>query len=646
MGRWGILVAGVAVAVALRVAAGWSLTMGAEPLPFPDDAPYHWIRLASLAEGPVDLQEPDFGSAFPEGVRAHWPWGFDLAMWSLARLFGAAGDRTTIYRLASWVIPLLGALLLPLAGAIARRTGTPRTLAMALVAVMPFHVQYSMMGRVDHHVLEPWTLGAAVLGLLPGVSRVGAAASGLVQGLSFALFPSALYPVLVTMTIGGIPATLRRPGPTSLWAMATWAGAALSLLLSPYARDWAFFAPSRTHLVLTGLAALGVLGIAAGRRLWPAGREVRALGLGAAVAGAAGLVQLGLFPAWLASFQEGLAYLGRSGFARLSFEARPLLADPLRAWMLLGVAAPAALPGLWVLLRRTGNPPEVRESRRLVAMLALALGAGALLQRRFVMVAVPLLAIAIAEGLAALGRRAGAWLDRQRVRRSLVWALLWSALAAVLVQDARQALQLAPWQPRDQAFLEAGRLIGERARQSPVEARSGVLAPWGAGHLVRWASGLPVVCDNFFGAPEHDRGLRNCLDFLLETDEEAAARMLQRLRVRFVLIAPPHPEEVRVMASLAGLPEGSLVDDRDRFTGRFARTAWVRLGAFAQHAPPGTQGPLGASPVANVRVRDPATGEVQAEVAVLAFGEDPASGLYPPPRSEENAPVSIVGVDQ
>lgn len=675
----------VLVAVALRVASGWPLVAGPEALPFPDDAPYHWIRLGALAAGPVDLQAPDPGSAWPEGVRAHWPWGFDLAMAALLRVAGASGDA--IFRFSSWAIPLLGALLLPLVWVSARRLGGPwvAAIATALVTVMPFHVQYSMAGRVDHHVLEPITLSVAVLGLLPGTSWIGAGLSGLVQGLAFALFPSALYPVLVVLVLGGPFAAMRRPGPTSLWALATWAGAAASLNVSPYARDWAFFAPSRTHLVLTGVGVLGVLGTAVARGLLPtipswrspitASRteakehaatrarlpgkgnvrppvpgigEAIALAIGATTAGVAGAALWWAFPRSLDSFQQGIAYLGGSGFARLSFEARPLLSDPLRAWTLLGVAAPLGLAGIWRLAGSTDGSLEVREARRRVALLALALGGGALLQRRFVMVAVPLLALAIAEGLVLLGSWAGAGLTRRGVRRTLVGLLLGSALAAILVQDARQALGLNPWQPRDQAFLQAARLVSRRVQETPNVPSMGLLAPWGAGHLVRWASGLPVVCDNFFGAPDHDRGLQNCLEFLLETDESAALRMLERLQVRFALIAPPHPEEVRVMASLSGLPADAMVDDGGRFTARFTRTTWVRLGRFATGSSPGSLGPLGSSLVGNVRIQDPDRGEVQAEVAVLEFRRDlqnPPGGLYPTDRPEENAARRMPGED-
>lgn len=648
--RFGTILLTLAVAVVLRVAAGWALASGPDPLPFPDDAPYHWIRLAALIEGPVDLEARDLGSGHPEGVLANWPWGFDLAMATLARIAGAAGSPEAIFRFTSLAIPFLGALLLPLVLALARRAADPpaAAIAVALVAVMPFHVQYTMMGRVDHHVLEPITLAAAVLGLLPGISWIGSGISGLVQGLSFALFPSALYPVLVVMALRGPLAAVRRPGPTALWAAATWAGAAASLAVSPYARDWAFFAPSRTHLVLTGICTAGILGIAAARRLRPSAGPGFPLGLGAAAVTVTGGLLLWAFPAWVESFRQGIAYLARGGFARLSFEARPLLADPLRAWMLLGIAAPAGLAGLWRLARSDEGPSEVREARRGIALLVLALGAGALLQRRFVMVAIPLFAIAIAEGLAWTGRLAAETLSRAGARRSLMRALLGVSLAGILFQDGRQALALAPWQPRDQAFLEAARRVATRVRESPGGTRRGVIAPWGFGHLVRWASGMPVICDNFFGAPDHDRGIRNCMEFLLETDEEKSTGMLERLGVRFAMIAPPHPEEVRTMASLAGLPEESLVDARDRFTARFARTAWVRLGRFAAAASPGSPGPLGSLLIWNVRVRDPATGEVQAEVAVLEFGngtpgDGPPGGLYPGAPPEDNAARQTTG---
>ncbi len=607
-----------AAALGLRIAAADTPADGARVLPFPDDPPYHLVRVQRMLAGPVGFADPDPLLVHPDGAVAHWPWGFDLGLEGITRAFATPGDDESARRAMSLAIAVLGALLVPLGAWLASRVMPWRRawLAAALLAVLPYHVQYTQAGRIDHHVLEPILTVIAAMGVLalPG-SPVPAVAwaivAGLLGGAAFGIYPAALHPVLATLGILGSWVALRRPREASAWALAMLLGTFASRWLSPHPDEWVFYSPSWLQVALVGIVTAGVLCVAASSRVRRPGPAWARLGLGAGVAAACALATALAFPPLPQSVLTGLAYLGSRDFAKLSLEASPLLSDAGQAVLLAGIASPLAIPGLALLaLGRAGG--NGRDVARPVGLLGLALVAVALAQRRFVLVATPFLAVGTAEALAWLGGKARDRLAATGVRPLLPRLGQAVLVAGILVSDGLQAASTTPWTPQDQAMLAAA--DGVRRQGGGT---GGALVPWSYGHLFQWAAGTPTVCDNFFGNPDSDRGMRECLGFLYEEDPAKARARLLRNDVRWVVLLPPHPDQVRVEAPLIGQDPGRLVDGTGRLTPAFAATAWARLGRFAQQAEPGDPGPLGLAFRDRIVRRAPATGEAEAEVLVF-----------------------------
>ena len=75
--RFSILMLVAVAGFLVRSGSGADLVDGSRAMPFPDDPPYHWMRLERLMAGPIDPTAPDPMIAHPQGAVAHWPWGFD-----------------------------------------------------------------------------------------------------------------------------------------------------------------------------------------------------------------------------------------------------------------------------------------------------------------------------------------------------------------------------------------------------------------------------------------------------------------------------------------------------------------------------------------------------------------------------------------
>lgn len=595
---------------------------------FTDDPPYHAHRVATLLEAVPRPGQPDPFVAHPYGATAHWPWGFDWVLAALAApLAGDPPDREVISAVCALSAPVLGALLLPLVflmvGAVAgRRTAL---IATALVAILPAHADYSLVGRADHHVIEPLFLALATLGPLcrltcgphtPPDSRFGLIGSGLAAGMAFGFVPAALPLSGLVVAILGLALTTRQDRSAVTFSGTALVGTAVSLTLSPHPFQWVFNSPSLLQVTLMGLpfAGFGLGHMFSVRR---AGASMSATWV---VIALGGMLSFGmafwLLPGFRTAFAEGLGYLGSYDIAALSLEAQPLWSDLDRAGDLLTWLAPLSLVGTVALLLPSGN--RHLAARRSLGLLSLALLVLALAQRRFLMAATPFYVLGLAHGLILAWGLPRATLAFPGVRRT-AWATFFLAVVALgLAPSIHHMLTVQPLSPRDRAMYQAA----ETLSNAPFRPdRGGVLAPWSYGHLFQYSARRPTVCDNFFGVPENDRALRTCLGLLLETDPRVAAARLRELRVGFVVLTPPHPDEVRVHTRLLGLAPGRFVDSDDRFTQDFAGTLWAVLGLWAQRSDKGDRGPLGSVLMERIRERDKPGGPVLAEV--LVFTVDP-----------------------
>jgi asparagine N-glycosylation enzyme membrane subunit Stt3 len=200
------------------------------------------------------------------------------------------------------------------------------------------------------------------------------------------------------------------------------------------------------------------------------------------------------------------------------------------------VLAPIAVPALLALARR-GRRPELA----VLAVWSAAFVALALLQWRFVGDAAPALALLLPATVDAGIAHA------PRERRRLLATLALGA-GIVLALPMLQWYLQRPVAARRRAYkmaltLDAARWLGLHSPPTsgwlePGPAPEyGVLAPWGAGHVVRYGSERPVVQDNF-GDDVGAEGFAAAEAYFAAPTEVAGLDVLDALRVRYVLLGP------------------------------------------------------------------------------------------------------------
>jgi asparagine N-glycosylation enzyme membrane subunit Stt3 len=610
---------GLAVGVGLVALAAFGLRLAYFGDVYPDDPPYHLLRVWELLNGLRDFGLPDPRVAHPGGAVVYWPWGFDVLLAGLAWPFlPASPSRESVSAACQVLVPVLGAGGVLAAWALARSVSSPaRALAVAAVlAFLPAHVTISFAGRVDHHVLEPLLLALAAAGAAGAAVRTGrpavlwAALGGLLAGVAPGFSPAVL-PVAVLEVAAFVPVlSAGRSGAAEAWGLASLAGAALSLLLSPLAGEWVPYTPSRLHLAVAAVLAAASLGAGLRARLGPASSRLRPLAAGALAALAAGLAVVLASPGLVEALRGGLGYIGANPFATLTVEAQPLLSDLPRAATLLTPLAPAApLGGLWLLAGRRRRPVE-----RVLGALALAATVLALYQRRFLIPGLPFLA------LAAVAFAGAAWDAVSTRLRDRPRARLAAALAGVLalaVGGSGAAGYLAQGealQPRDQAVQRVAESLRDQGGVTPGQ---GVLAPWYHGHVFQWVADAPTVCDGFWGVPVHDRAFRRCLDLYLGSGDAEVRQGLDEARVEWIVVVPPGPRELRAYADLTGRDPSRYLTRDDRFKTGFGDTLWGALWRAGESLDPGAAAPFSTVLVRRVVVRDEASGAPLAEAMLF-----------------------------
>lgn len=166
------------------------------------DSHYHTLRLRSQARvWPRLGGQHDHHIAYPEGYDVIWPPGFDYLGATLAHVVGATSVDATA-RVGTLLVVAVGALAALAVALLALRLELGLLgvlLAGIAAAVLPIAVEYSRVGRVDHHVAETLFTLLVPLAYLRVVAshrpRWGQIAVGLVLGASFWLWPSALLGV-------------------------------------------------------------------------------------------------------------------------------------------------------------------------------------------------------------------------------------------------------------------------------------------------------------------------------------------------------------------------------------------------------------------------------------------------------------------
>ena len=505
----------------------------------PWDDLYHAKRIVYSAlrfPGVLDY-DPNRG---PSGAFCPWPPLYDLLAGGLARALGARDPAAVLTRVV-WLPPLTMSLTAGLlAAAVARRLGVAAgALAGVLVALSFPLVVVSRLGSIDHHFLEPPLL-LAVLAALLGVARAAPGGEAVRAGLLFGLALSAallvqtafLFTAFVAFTavfllFGNAGHRLRAAALGFALAAAAVAAYRATRPAGYPESEWFLGAP---HAAALGAAAIGTLAFAVlkGRGAGPVLSGALALALGGACAAAV--------PGAVSAFGEGARFFGGDPWLSTIQEFRPLFFDQPPDvpgdLMRTGGGVLLALPFAAVAFRRAGT------GLRVVALFTLFYLAAAISSRRFLVAAVPLLAVAAAAVIAELHGAGRAMFARLATLLALgptcAAAWLWLRSPGPVVPPDAVPMQRV-----------AERLAGWREKPGRV------LGPWSWGHLFDVRAGRGVIVDNF-GASLGRSTFDNGLAAILLTREERVAEYCSATGVRFIVLENPLRLLPPQVASLGG----------------------------------------------------------------------------------------------
>jgi len=575
----GLLALAVA-ALALRIAPGAGEIFagpGADGVVLREVDPWYHLRA-------IEHQVANFPERFRFDPYLRHPAGDDVPLaplldWLVAGVAIASGLGAPTPRqvavVAALASPGLAALTLwPVATLARRRWGEPSgLLAAAAVALLPGQfLARSLLGFVDHHVLEVLLSALFLASLAAGMASPDASRArrtwGLAAGLALGLYLLAWVggAALVLLWAGWIAAqyatdvTLGRSlawlGDLALPAC----GAAFALVVLAYD---GVTVPRRNLLAAGGaLAGAAMLWLAARATSGAARRRLLALALPALGLAGALLTLAHFAPAAWNELAVDLSRVlpGHGAAGRVSEVAPVATLGPLEVttWRELGVAGfllPLATGGwLWSGLVRG------RREDLLLALWTAGLAAFTWGQNRFLYYLVVPAALAAAWALAGLLALAPA--PRGGVRERLGHGLLVAASAVLVLlpglpaaiersgvppeldADWRSALA---WLRRStpQPFADPGAYRRAARREDPAAPRSsyGVLAWWDYGYwILQRAHRVPIANPTQAGASEVAR-------LLLATDDAAALAASDRLGARFLVLDDGLPLLVRRGAS-------------------------------------------------------------------------------------------------
>jgi dolichyl-diphosphooligosaccharide--protein glycosyltransferase len=561
-------VAILAVATALRL-ANWGdvFTSDGVRLAADDDSLYHVLRTERMIEGAVGAPWRDGAMNSPDGAEIPWPPLFDGALAGAG--WAAAGfhtpSRGDIERGGSFLPVLLALLALPAVAALARMlAGDDGLLAALVLALLPAHGLYSMLGRTDQHVLEVLLFVWILVPVAHGVRRpdrsllLASAALGALYALAFwNWIGSGFYPLLLTAFTGAWAVVAPGSDRVSRRLAADLAlGAGLGAVLLAGSVALARGPAQLTLMRLAGLSGLQplMLAIAAAfGALLSAALQWRAatatLPRRAAVVAGCALTPLLValtVPGVGAEVGRGLSALGRSnGWYGSIMEFEPLIGggwtaigeDVIRALAIFGLAPFAAVVAVALLAPRLREP-----DRRAPTALLIGLGLGlllmAFLRQRFAPYSAPLLAVLVAHswgrGATAISRRFG-W-------RRLTQGVAFLGIGAIVFGPALGlARNMIGGEPP--VVRETRRVLTRLAALPVAPGRTAIMAEWSLGHLIQYVTGRPVVASPF-GIEGGDRALEDSAAFFLEADESAAAALLERRRAGLVALRDPTYEIV------------------------------------------------------------------------------------------------------
>lgn len=566
---------------------------------FYDDPPYHLRRALMYFFAWPHLPSFDPYVNFPYGARIFFPPGLAWIMAALAKLSGAAPSnvKETMEKIALFFPPLIGTITVVATYLVGRRLSNRLMafLVAACLAVVPAHLQYSHLGRFDHHFFEPLLVGLILYCIAAGTtahnlrqSWAWAALGALAQAWALVLWPSFLLQLGLLVMVILLSAAQVDSHNSRRLLDAAYRSFALAILtslpivwLSPWAREPVFYAPSPLHLAC--MAAASCLFYLLGyppllTKKWPPI-------LRASLAFCFSTLLLLVVPTIRAALFAGLSFLDKNSFIALSGESVGITknwTDYLQkmSW----IASICSVLALFIvaknLLRKFKNNDEASSQTTIWFSLILSTAGLFFLlglhSARWLMSWIPFGLLALIPVyqhlLLPLGRK-----------NPKQWAGLWLFIGGALIIPSiyySQTLVAIPEEYRIvQAFVRNMRKFLPPAAAEEYSATSqpqhGVLSVWSIGHLLTYVAGQPTLANNFVGLPTHDRANRQAFEILLEKNCEQAAMEMRKHKLRYLFALP---FDLKSAARFMGLDPLALMNEQGEFTMRGRRAVVVRLG--------------------------------------------------------------------
>ncbi len=364
-----VVLLAVGIAVASRGAATWRLELGDSD---------NFMRLAQVRDwlgGQSWWDVHQYRADPPAGVAMHWSRLADLPLAGtllVAQLFAAPALAERIALCVQPLLLLIVALALIARCAVALGGRAAAVAALLIAAVTPYMLVQFVPGRVDHHGLQIVLVLVIATALATGTRARNGAAAALAAALSLnigletaPLLGAAGAFVALRWVARGEAARAVTLG----FAAGVAALVPLVFALTVPRASWALvhgdaIAGGHVAAALAGGAGLAALA------LWSPGRPWRAAGVAALAVAIALLVRLG-FPGLLtapyAAVGPMLQRLWMDRINEMTSVVTDWRASPARAIARMTLLVPAALAGVVLAVRRTG---EARDGAALLAVLA------------------------------------------------------------------------------------------------------------------------------------------------------------------------------------------------------------------------------------------------------------------------------------
>ncbi len=577
----------------------------------PDDPPYHLRRVQLILSNPKVLYKGDPFVDYPTRNRVYWNFGFDGILAGVTGLFyGRHPSVRQTALITSILIPLMAGLVSLLVFFVFRGFSDDRwaLFAMLLAGVFFPFFEYSFAGRVDHHVLEP--LFALMVVALAQKRPFWA---GFSAGISHAFALAAFIPAYALVGMFSIAWVYQDYTKGTLRAAdilaGTTIGAGAALAMSPNPFSFVFYSGSLFHCLFPAVAAVAAYGFhLIVRSAPPMSRHA-----GVARYSALTLVGLGALTGLIPEIRHSMSsamHLGAGTPMRIALESRSYF-RPLQAHHALSLLMAAfTVSGL---VRAFSQKHGI--VLRLVIIMGILGWVAAAVQRRWLIGFSPFVVMSAVFGMYAVLK----WLDGFK---AVAPAIAMTAVV-MLVSYGFMDLKIQPLSYSGRlAYRVAEFMRTHTPAVDPNKPAYCVLAPWYMGHVIQEYGDRPTVCDNFFGVPGNDRAMDRCNNLFLGTDMQMVQNELVHLKVRYLVLVPPDPRQVRIQLQKQGVAD-DFVTKNGKFTMAFAHTLLVRLGALNGHAvrlPDGTK--LKALRqfrlLRTFKVRD-RNGKTQTEASVFEF---------------------------